>query len=203
MHVVGLSTGWGRSGLGSWIRGCGRLRARLPPNWRIILWLALEDGNGGRARKWLFVLERHVHIILDHFSNSHPISNSQWGFQPGKFTVTALLATVDNWLRMLDEGIEIGGLFRPMKGVWLSSPQSSYAKLQQTGLNISVLYADDRMIFQALISGYNRTSLPLILPNASTWWYLEKKAYSFWSFIHWGYTPGTGGMFWISWCDTW
>ena len=41
----------------------------------------------------------------------------------------------------------------------------------------------------------HRTCLPLILPNATTWWYLEKKAYSLWSFIHWGYTPGTGGMF--------
>ena len=51
------------------------------------------------------VLERHVHhIISDHLHIMHPLSNSQWGFQPGKSTVTALLATVDNWLRMLDEG---------------------------------------------------------------------------------------------------
>ena len=58
------------------------------------------------------VLKQHVHhIILDHLHIMHPLSNSQWGFQPGKSTVTALLATVDNWLRMLDEGSEIGAVF--------------------------------------------------------------------------------------------
>jgi len=51
------------------------------------------------------VLERHIyHIISDHLQSVYPISDSQWGFQPG---VTALLAAVDNWLRIFDEGDEL------------------------------------------------------------------------------------------------
>ena len=87
------------------------------------------------------VLEWHVHhIISDHLHNRHPISNSQWALQPGKSTVTAQLTTVDNWLRMLDEGSKIGAVFFwPTKGIRLCSPQSSYGKLQQTSLNINIL----------------------------------------------------------------
>ena len=69
------------------------------------------------------VLEQHVHhILLDHLHNRHPISNSQWGFQPGKPTVTALLATVDNWLRMLDEGSELRAVLFDLRKAFDSVP---------------------------------------------------------------------------------
>ena len=35
--------------------------AQLSPNRRIILWLALENGNGGRARQLLFVRYSYMH----------------------------------------------------------------------------------------------------------------------------------------------
>ena len=35
--------------------------AQLSPNQRIILWLALENGKGGRARKLLFVRYSYMH----------------------------------------------------------------------------------------------------------------------------------------------
>ena len=48
------------------------------------------------------VLERHVHtLIMDHLHNHHPLSEFQWGFQPGKSTVTALLSTTHSWLTSL------------------------------------------------------------------------------------------------------
>ena len=69
------------------------------------------------------VLERHVHhTIPDLLHNMHPISNSQWAFQPGKSTVTALLATVDIWLRMLDGGSEIRAVFFDLRKAFDSVP---------------------------------------------------------------------------------
>ena len=56
----------------------------------------------------------------------HPLSNSQWGFQPGKSTVTALLATDDKWLRMLDEGREIGAVFFDLRKAFDSVPHKVY-----------------------------------------------------------------------------
>ena len=56
------------------------------------------------------VLERHIYsIISNHLHQVYPISNSQWGFQPGKSTVLALLITVDNWLKILDMQETDGG----------------------------------------------------------------------------------------------
>ena len=86
------------------------------------------------------VLEQHVHhVISNHLCIIHPLSNSQWGFQPGKPTVTALLATVDKWLRMLDEGREIGAVFFDLQKALDSVPHKVLMeKLQQAGLTIKL-----------------------------------------------------------------
>ena len=41
----------------------------------------------------------------------YPLSNSQWGFQAGKSTVTALLATTYDFLNQLEAGKEICTVF--------------------------------------------------------------------------------------------
>ena len=38
-------------------------------------------------------------------------AESQWGFEPSKSTVTALLSTTHSWLTTLEEGKEIGAVF--------------------------------------------------------------------------------------------
>ena len=81
----------------------------------------------------------------------HPLSNSQWGFQPGKSTVTALLAIVDNWLRMLDEGREIGAVFFDLQKAFDSVPHNLL--MQQTGLNINIL---------------------ALLPGSRWWWLMDQ-----------------------------
>ena len=106
------------------------------------------------------VLKQHVHhIILDHLHIMHPLSNSQWGFQPGKSTVTALLATVDNWLRMLDEGNEIRAVFFDL---WKAFDSVAHKvlmeKLQQTGLNINIL---------AWVG-------TILLPESRWWWLMDQ-----------------------------
>ena len=54
------------------------------------------------------LLERHFHqLITDHLSDNHPLANTQWGFQPAKFTVTALLSTTYDWLEEMEAGGDI------------------------------------------------------------------------------------------------
>ena len=87
----------------------------------------------------------------------HPLSNSQWNFQPGKFTVTALLATVDNWLRMLDEGREIGAVFFDLRKSVLHKVLME--KVQQTGLNINIL---------AWVGSYLTSRKQMVVVNGSS-----------------------------------
>ena len=54
--------------------------------------------------------------------------------------MTVLLATVDNWLRMVDEGSEIEAVFFDLRKAFDSVPHKVLMeKLQQTGLNINIL----------------------------------------------------------------
>ncbi len=70
------------------------------------------------------VLERHVHaIIRDHLHASHPLAESQWGFLPGKSTVTGLLATTYSWLSILKSGGEIGAVFFDLRKAFDYSTQ--------------------------------------------------------------------------------
>ena len=87
------------------------------------------------------VLERHVHtLIMEHLHNQHPLSESQWGFQPGKSTVSALLSTTYSWLETLEEGNEIGAVFFDLQKAFDSVPhQCLMEKLQQTGLSDHIL----------------------------------------------------------------
>ncbi len=50
------------------------------------------------------VLERHFHFLIsDHICNHSPLSNCQFGFQPGKSTVSALLTMTQDWFKKLEE----------------------------------------------------------------------------------------------------
>ena len=53
-------------------------------------------------------LERHIHfLIATHLQNNQLLSNRQWGFLPGKGTVTALLCTTHSWLQSLEDNKDI------------------------------------------------------------------------------------------------
>ena len=87
------------------------------------------------------VLEHHVHsVISQHLAQHHPLSNSQWGFLPGKSTVTALLTAVDSWLRTLEEGRDVAAVFFDLRKAFDSVPRKTLIdKLEQTGVNPQVL----------------------------------------------------------------
>ena len=62
------------------------------------------------------VLERHFHFSISELLSIHyPLANCQWGFQPKKSTVSALLHTTHEWLTHLESGSEIGAVFFDFK----------------------------------------------------------------------------------------
>ena len=58
------------------------------------------------------LIEHHIHfLITEHLSSCHPIFESQWVFQVGKSTVSALLATTHDWLQHLEAGQDVCAVF--------------------------------------------------------------------------------------------
>ena len=58
------------------------------------------------------LLERHIHqVITTHLNETRPLSNKQWGFQPGKSTVTALLSVTHDWLKALESRHNVCSVF--------------------------------------------------------------------------------------------
>ena len=83
------------------------------------------------------MLERHFHsLISSYLSENHPLANIQWGFQAGKSTVAALIATTHDWLTQLEVGRDIGSIFFDLKKAFDTVPHKALLdKLQQ--LNVS------------------------------------------------------------------
>ena len=46
-----------------------------------------------------------------HLQASYPISDKQWVFSAKKFTVHALFSAMDDWLKSLETGADIGAVF--------------------------------------------------------------------------------------------
>lgn len=87
------------------------------------------------------VLERHFYsLISQHLSDSFPLANCQWGFQPGKSTVSALLHATHDWLQLLEKGVEISAVFFDFKKAFDSVPHSLLlSKLERIGLDPSIV----------------------------------------------------------------
>ena len=82
------------------------------------------------------VLERHIHLIIsNHLLTHYPLANCQWGFQPKKSTVSALLYTIHDWLQHLDRGSEISTIFFDFKKAFDTIPHLPLmSKLEKIGL---------------------------------------------------------------------
>ena len=69
------------------------------------------------------LLERHIHqAITTHLNEIRPLSNKQWGFQPGKSTVTALLAVTYDWLKALESRHNVCSIFLDLRKAFNSVP---------------------------------------------------------------------------------
>ena len=63
-------------------------------------------------------------------SSTQQFANAQWGFQNGKSTVTALLATTYDWFQMLDSGKDMCAVFFDIQKAFDTIPHYAltYAK---------------------------------------------------------------------------
>ena len=114
------------------------------------------------------VLERHFcFLIRDHLSTSHPLSNCQWGFQPSKSTVSALLDTTHLWLQYLEQGEEVGAVFFDFRKAFDSVPHSPLlSKLHAIGLDTNIIswvhnYLADRHQF-VVYGGASSDTTPVV-----------------------------------------
>ena len=83
------------------------------------------------------ILERHIHgKILMHLQSAYPLSVNQWGFFSGKSTIQALLTATNDWLEMMESGIEAAAVFFDFTKAFDSVPHKPLIeKLQAIGLD--------------------------------------------------------------------
>jgi len=79
------------------------------------------------------ILERHFHhLIANYLSEHHPLVNTQWGFQSGESTFTALLAKTYDWFTHLKAGRDVGSVFFDLRIAFDTVPRRVLmTKLQQ------------------------------------------------------------------------
>ena len=88
------------------------------------------------------MLERHFHTLVStHLARNHPLSNFQWGFQSGKSTETALLATTNEWFTHLEARKDICAIFFDLHKAFNSVPHCAVmAKLHSLDLDPYILH---------------------------------------------------------------
>ena len=88
-------------------------KSHLPSNYRPISLLCILSK----------VLEKHIFsLIVKHLEVHHPLSDCQWGFRPGRSTVTALLSTIHEWFQLLESGHDICAIFLDYKKLLIVYP---------------------------------------------------------------------------------
>ena len=114
------------------------------------------------------MLERHFHrLITAHLSEHKPLSNSQWGFQAGKSTVTSLLSVTHDWFQALERGQDICSIFFDLRKAFDSVPhQLLLDKLSNYGLNSHIIswihnYLMDRKQ-HVVVGGSSSSDVPVI-----------------------------------------
>ena len=87
------------------------------------------------------LLERHYHhLITDHLKEHRPLSNKQWGFQPGKSIVTSLLSVTNEWFQALEKGMEVGAVFFDLRKAFDTVPhQLLLEKLVNYGFDQNII----------------------------------------------------------------
>ena len=114
------------------------------------------------------LLERRMYSqITSHLETHHPLSTSQWGFQSGRSTVTALLETTHNWFQFMDTGKEVGAVFFDLQKAFDSVPHHALLdKLRDLQLSEFILkwicdYLTQRKQ-RVVVNGQTSETLPVL-----------------------------------------
>ena len=83
------------------------------------------------------LLERHMHSLIHRYLMTyHPLAIQQWGFQPHKSTVSALLDATHKWSNFLDKGLEVVVVCFDLKKAFDSVPHRALIdKMKSIGLH--------------------------------------------------------------------
>ena len=83
------------------------------------------------------LLEKHIYsIVFEHLAERKLLSVDQWGFCPGKSTVTALTSTFHNIFQLLEAGFDVSLVFFDLRKAFDSVPHPPLLqKLKDTDLN--------------------------------------------------------------------
>ena len=86
------------------------------------------------------LLEKHVYKLLwQHLNANGLVSDSQWGFCPGKSTVTALLSTFHAIFQLLGKGSDVCLIFFDLRKAFDSVPHAALLQhLKDIGLNLHI-----------------------------------------------------------------
>ena len=113
-------------------------------------------------------MEKHIaNLLLQQLTEARSIFATQWGFQCGKSTVTALLETTYNWFEMLEKGNEVGAVFFDFKKAFDSVPHRALLeKLENLQVNHILVkwihsYLTDRKQ-QVVVNGSSSNPLPVL-----------------------------------------
>ena len=72
------------------------------------------------------ILERHIHSLLsDHLSSHNLLSANQFGFRPGRSTITPLLIAAHKWHLALEKRHQVGCVFFDIKKAFDSVPHQA------------------------------------------------------------------------------
>ena len=114
------------------------------------------------------LLERHMHFLIScQIETFCPIASHQWGFQPGKSSVSALIDVVHHWSLALDQRKEVAAVFFDLRKAFDSVPHKPLLdKLKSIGLSEYLVkwicsYLSNREQ-HVVLNGQESTSSPVI-----------------------------------------
>ena len=119
----------------------------FPTKWKLssVVHIPKSSDKGSpknyRPISLLPILREKHGLLSKHLQLSEPIYDSQFGFQRGKSTTTALLETTHNSLQLLESGRDIGAIFFDFKKAFDSVPHRALIdKLKGINLNPLLLH---------------------------------------------------------------
>ena len=125
---------------------------KLPTNWKIssVVPIPRTEFKSNNPKDYRPIsllpivsklLERHIYsVVCEHLIDTEFLSKVQWGFTPGRSTITALLTTFSETLQHLESGAGVAFVFFDLRKAFDSVPHLPLLqKLGEIGLNDHIL----------------------------------------------------------------